>query len=669
MNSKRLWQFASRPPVILLAVGLLTYGAFIPLLNYFWDDLAIHWIADVYGTQGLARYFSTNRPVWGHFYQLNTALLGETPWAWQAFGLFWRWVAATGLYQLLKTIFAEQEEPALWGALLFMVFPGFSQQYIGMVYGHFFLVLAAFFYSLVLKFRGEGSRLLSGVSLLLCALNLFAMEYFFMLELLRPLILWLRSPASGGARTRQVLRAWLPYLAIFAAALVWRTAIFEFQTENYEASLLSSLRTQPLTALAGLFQRIGQDLWTVLILPWGNAFNLPDPATFGQRALLLVSVLSLLVLAILALARPLRSRQPQPGLAAPGKRLLLALAAFLLAGAPFWLTNLSVNLHFPFDRFTIPFTLAFVLFWVTLLHGAGTRLPAAAGRVAFILLVTFSAAHQLQTGIYFQRDWEQQARLMWQLAWRAPSIQPGTIIFAHELPLRYFSDGSLTAALNWTYDPEPASDTIRYALYFPTVRVGNSIETLLPNQLVRNNLLVGYFEGNTSQSLALVYQPPACLRILDPEVEVDNWMTPLQVRETIHLTSTARISSTPQARPPEFLYGPEPAHGWCYYYQKADLARQLGDWEGVLEIAQIAFALSERPNDPAERFPFIEAYAHAGDWGRALQLSREAGEITPLMHPVLCRLWARIERETSLSPERAQAVNRVEQDFACPSAP
>jgi hypothetical protein len=39
--------FLFQPGLVLLWVGLLTFGAYIPVLNYFWDDLAIHWIGGV----------------------------------------------------------------------------------------------------------------------------------------------------------------------------------------------------------------------------------------------------------------------------------------------------------------------------------------------------------------------------------------------------------------------------------------------------------------------------------------------------------------------------------------------------------------------------------------------------------------------------------------------
>jgi hypothetical protein len=255
------------------------------------------------------------------------------------------------------------------------------------------------------------------------------------------------------------------------------------------------------------------------------------------------------------------------------------------------------------------------------------------------------------------------------MTWRIPSLQEDTIIFAHELPLRYFSDNSLTGGLNWIYaEPQMLDDSIPYVLYYPTVRVGLAVKSLNPDEAVKQNLLVGIFEGNTSQSIAIFYQPPACLRVLDPELETDNWMVPLQVRETIHLTDWDVILNSPQHVLPS-IYSPEPDHQWCYYFQKADLARQYHNWEEVVTLGEIAFNLDDQPNDPAERFPFIEGYTHQGLWTEAVEMSGKSAAITPVIHPAMCRLWQRIERETPDSAEKSAAIQSMNDQLQCEKQP
>ncbi|MBE0695602.1 MAG: hypothetical protein IH586_01640, partial [Anaerolineaceae bacterium] len=119
------------------------------------------------------------------------------------------------------------------------------------------------------------------------------------------------------------------------------------------------------------------------------------------------------------------------------------------------------------------------------------------------------------------------------------------------------------------------------------------------------------------------------------------------------------------ARPPAQIYGAEPARGWCYYYQKAELARQQADWEGVVRLGEQAFGLGEYPNDPAERYPFIEGYAQTGRWEQAVEQTVEAAAITPLVHPSLCRLWNRIDARTQTSADKAAALQQLREALEC----
>jgi hypothetical protein len=67
-------------------------------------------------------------------------------------------------------------------------------------------------------------------------------------------------------------------------------------------------------------------------------------------------------------------------------------------------------------------------------------------------------------------------------------------------------------------------------------------------------------------------------------------------------------SHTPSA----IVFGPEPGHGWCYYYQKADLASQRGDWNQVMQLAEEAVSMNLNPSDQIEWMPFLQAYAMSG---------------------------------------------------------
>jgi hypothetical protein len=157
------------------------------------------------------------------------------------------------------------------------------------------------------------------------------------------------------------------------------------------------------------------------------------------------------------------------------------------------------------------------------------------------------------------------------------------------------------------------------------------------------------------------------LRLLDAEIDPYNHLIPdgSLLREAAHLSSTSPVTSETIARVPE-IYNPEPAHNWCYYFEQADLARQGGDWAGVAALGDKAFKLDDYPNDPLERFVFVEGYAHAEQWEKALEYAQVSYEVSKsYVGPLLCRLWDRIDREAPASSKKVDFVERAKTLFVC----
>jgi hypothetical protein len=121
--------------------------------------------------------------------------------------------------------------------------------------------------------------------------------------------------------------------------------------------------------------------------------------------------------------------------------------------------------------------------------------------------------------------------------------------------------------------------------------------------------------------LASLPRPGACVHFLDgqqPELSLGDAPTVREVAprsnvETIDLAAVQRI-------PPRQPFGPEPEHTWCYFYQKASLARQQGDWETVGRLGDEAQAAGYSPNDPVEWMPFLEGYLNLGQDDQAAGL-------------------------------------------------
>lgn len=665
-------------PLILLAVAGLAYGLLVPVIGFFWDDFPLSWINATYGAGGLARYFSTNRPYWGWLFRVSLPLLGASPLAWHLFGLFWRWLSAVLLWLLLRRIWRQATQLALWGSLLFLVYPGFQQQHIPIIYGHLFLVLCCYLLSLYLNLWAmqTSSRwrwAAHALALLLGLYQMLAMEYFFLLELLRPFILWLAlgRDLPGRLRFKRTLLNWLPYLAAFAVAFIWRAFFFTFQTENYRLVFLDRLRENPGAALLHLLDNIGQSLWVVLLQAWGSIFRIPDLAALGTRTAILTAAVTLvaliLVLFYLVFSRPGREAAINPRSGWALGVIGLGLLALLLGGVPSWSIEVLPQLLFALDRFTLPFLLGASL----LLAGLLVWLPLRTWmRIAVVaVLVSLAVSTHFQVASAARRDWQTQQRFFWQLAWRIPALEPGTILMVNQLPVRYYTDNSLTAPLNWFWAGENTAQSMAYLLAYPEQRLGQNLAALEPGLPVEVDYLAAQFSGSTSQVVALVYQPPACLRVLDPGVDYDNKMLSAEMQAASLLSSThwIGVEGLPAIqRLPTSLYGAEPPHTWCYYFTQAELARQQADWSSVAALGDTAFALGDYPNDPAERLVFIEGYAHTGNWSRAQEISTQTQAITPMMEPVLCRLWSRIAAQTPAGPAKEAALAAVFAALPCP---
>jgi hypothetical protein len=440
----------------------------------------------------------------------------------------------------------------------------------------------------------------------------------------------------------------VPYALLLAAYLFWRVAIWSFPT--YQPGLLSSLAEDPIGGLIALVGTVAEDAAKVLLLIWPTALEPPAVGTFGQRSTIIWGGVVALVFAAFLSLLLLRPDPSESTIARLSRRIppsslnaaALGAWALLAAGTPSWITQLPIRLHPMWDRLTLPMTIGASLLLGTLL--SMIRRPAWLAPVLASAALAAAAGLQLQSGVSFFRDWEMQRDFFHQLVWRAPAIAPGTVLVTNDMPFTYESDNSLTAPVNWVYADAVEGTRMPYMLYFVSVRFGlgwPGFEAGLP---ISQGYRVMHFEGNTSNTLAILFTPPGCLQVLD-EVRHDSMPTvPPLLSRAVPLSQLERIDAS--ASPPldrlQDLFGPPPAATWCEYFERADLARQQEDWETVTALGEVAFDLADRPNDASEWLPFIEAYARQGRVDRARELTDDSLERNQAVRPMLCNTWRRL---------------------------
>jgi hypothetical protein len=679
-------------PLVLLCLAVVSYGLLIPWLGYFWDDFPVAWIADRLGSTGLERYFSSNRPLLSWLYQVTVPLFGtHTPWHWHVFAVFTRFTAALAFYAFARALWGKNSRVAIWASLFFVVYPGFKQQWVSIIYSHFFLILTGLlvsFYLSVLSIRhsidtekSQAGHLVKEIwkvyfltllAWLLALQNLLFLDYFFFLEFIRPVLLW--KALEGRILDRKqrfirVIRAWLPFAFLLAGFVLWRFITLESRPHLYQLTLLDKLQTNPFSALLNLGKNIVNSLWVAILSAWGGIFQLPEfklGLRTGLTTLVIIGFIFVLLVIYFILLRP--RFQAESGYRKEAVSfILIGLLACLIAGWSIWLPDLGVGTKFSTDRFSLVFMPGSVL----ILAGLIGLLPPnnLISWLVAALLVSVAAGQQFITANSFRRDWELQQRFFWQLSWRVPSLKTRTLLLSEDLPFTYYTDNSLTAPINWVYAPDNTTPQMSYLLFYPERRLGSTLPALEPGLPVHVNYLAANFDGSTSQVVGFAYKPPACLRILEPDLDVENKMLPEDLQFAANLSATEPIiinSAEKAVELPAYFFGEEPERGWCYFFEKADLARQEGNWDQVVALGEEAFATGDYPNDPMERIPFIEGYAHVGNWNKAVELTHESLNVTPMMEPILCRLWERISLLTPESLEKDETIPNVMTEMSCP---
>ena len=155
-----------------------------------------------------------------------------------------------------------------------------------------------------------------------------------------------------------------------------------------------------------------------------------------------------------------------------------------------------------------------------------------------------------------------------------------------------------------------------------------------------------------------------CLRVLDPaqgDIKTYSKM-PDVLTSAIPLSDPSRIitDANPAATP---MFFPEPKHEWCYYFTKAELAQQMGDYQKVISLGNEAKSLGFKPIDQNEWLVFIKAHALTGDIPTAEALSTAALAEDARVRRGVCSAWEQVQNQGQAGSE--DEIKQVLLSFKC----
>ena len=658
-------------PLVFLAIAFLGFGLLANRLGFYQDDWPYIFYAFNKGIPSLAQelyYDSRPNAAWLYISMFN--LLGFAPMAWHIAAVFFRWLTATLLWYLLRRIWPANTKQATFAILLFIIHPFFLiQPYAvnSILYWAGYLFFAA---SLLIMARNETESkhriVLTILAVLLEALHLFTSEYFVGMVMVRPFILYwiLRAPdLSIRQRITKVITHWLPYLAALAAYVIWRMFLYVPPPigDRNAPKILFALFSQPLTTLWYLIRTA---LQASVIIPFTSWYR-----TLVPELLAFSSIFSWFVILITALTfsitfiylKGLKENEEGNWLAQP---LTLGLLLLVLGMLPIWIIGQDIVTHknqFAGSRFGIGSTLGAALIVAVLID----RLVDSKKKIAVIAVcVALATSMHLTNEKDFTYSWEKQERLAQQLTWRAPQIKAGTAIVTDEEILGYMGSYSVSFSLITSYQPGDVQTPPYW--YFPFYYTNPNVGDFLAGIPLEGNKLTMDFKGSSKQMLLLSFNPEMkrCLWVMQPQDAnlrlVSDDMSKLSAGSDISL-----IQQGANINPPESIYGKQNTQTWCYYFEKADLARQYGQWDEIARLWNESQSIGERADNGFEYIPFIEGFGHLEDWDYVKTQTKFADKITAGLEPSLCSALDRLAANAPASQERDDTIKNLKDDLKC----
>jgi len=667
-------------PLGFFILCLLGYGLMIPSLGFYMDDWPYVFYAFNKGIPSLKEMLIyDSRPNAAWLYMLAFQVLGFRPLTWHIWALIMHWGTMVIFWLVMREMWPERRREGVIVAGLFGVYPFFMLQPFAVGSTHHWFGFLGFnlsLYLMIRAYRTTGIRmvLLTLTALVIEAAHLFTSEYFAGLELIRPVLLWIlaaRTLRNFSATMTQVLLRWIPFLILLTIFAYWRAAIYENPEEITRNTpvVVEQLLEEPWNAVTFLSNAALKDGLSVLTIGWQKA---TDVETLNLGSSFVLFRIGIVGITFLLSWIYLSNYQSFETAARDGWRYgspALAFFALLTGGLPVWLigrTILESKNLLSASRFGIPATFGAALTIFLLADWIVTERNRRL--LLYSILIALSVNFHLDNAKGFQYSWEKQVRFAKELLWRAPQIEAGTALFTDEEILGVMGEYAVSFSIITTYQPGDIDSPPYW--YFPFYYTYPNLDELLMGTPLEYRKLTMNFKGDSRNMLVLSFNPEMkrCLWVLQPQ-DVRLRLVSDDMRKLSQGSRIERIISAEGVEPslPEPIYGKTENQGWCYYFEKADLARQYGQWDEIARLWEESQAIGERADNGFEYIPFIEGFGHLGDWEQVNSLTRTANRITSGLEPSLCSALDRLLISTPADIQRDETINELNAHLVCDS--
>ncbi|NJN80001.1 MAG: hypothetical protein HC797_05770 [Anaerolineales bacterium] len=241
-----------------------------------------------------------------------------------------------------------------------------------------------------------------------------------------------------------------------------------------------------------------------------------------------------------------------------------------------------------------------------------------------VLIISSVLTHHLN-GLSWARSSDAMQNFWWQVSWRIPQLKEGTTLVANYSHTAVEEDYFIWGPANLIYHPQSQDENSpKPALWGLVLNRENTISILnqaKPELLNRRSIItyLGY------DNILILTQPSlsSCVQVIDGNFPIVSEYEQYDIQAIASKSNQNNVILDYSASSPlEVVFGAEPQHEWCFYYQSASLAFQRGDYESVLDIKQKAKKLGFSAQDPVEWMPFLQAAILLEDYDQAVEIAR-----------------------------------------------
>ncbi|MBI5945497.1 MAG: hypothetical protein HY864_14140 [Chloroflexi bacterium] len=648
---------------LLSVISGLLYLIFIPQFGYFYDDWYLMYAAGAKGPSVFWDIFSVDRPLRALVMIPAYSLFGGNPLYYNLGAFVFRLISGLSFFWILRLIWPENRRTMLWMALLFLIYPGFLSQPIAIDYLCHLSGLAAGMTSIALTIKAvrSNTRLKSSMfyiaSIVLGWFYLGQIEWFIGLEFLRFVCVFLLSHRLKGTYWKILARffQWaFPAFFIPGLFLAWRLFFFKSERGATDVDMqFSDALVKPVTFFAKILSTLLNDGLDVLVRAWGTPLARLSPGINNQEWMpgIGVTLLALVVVWIFHKAVQMPEESESGGGSAWRREAVWIGLGLLVCGLlPVILVGRSVDFK-NYSRYTLIASAGAAVLWPLLLSFISSlRLQ---NILLGVLIVSASLTHYAN-GFVKASETDATRNFWWQVSWRIPQIGPGATFITRYLVAAeedYFTWGPA----NLIYHPESDHEKYVQPALYALVLNGETVEKVLARepQDYSNRRSIRTYPNY--RNILILSQPRhfSCVQVIDlHQVELSSFEDS-RVSAIAPFSEADQISlNVPFQVPPEIPFGSEPPKEWCYFYEKASYARQLGDWVEVLRLGEEALSQGYFAKDQIEWMPFLQAYATSNDIARLSEIASHMTSDLPAMQQACHTLTAMpldpaVEKEVS----------------------